>query len=121
MKAQLSWKYEPIESLPDEVKEANRNRRQKQPLDLPSCGSIFKNPEGLSAGKLIEDCGLKGFQIGGAQISPKHANFIVNTAEATAKDICQLITHVQDLVKSKKGLNLETEVQFLGSYCLINK
>ena len=81
--------------------ELNNRRREKQPLDLPSAGSVFKRPDGYFAGKLIEDCGLRGFSIGGAQISSKHCGFIVNTGNATSDDIIRLIEHIQKTVHEK--------------------
>lgn len=89
-------------------------REQKQPLDFPSCGSVFKRPEGNFAGTLIEKCGLKGFSIGGAQVSEKHANFIINRSDASSKDIYDLINHVQRTVYEKTGVMLEKEVKFIG-------
>lgn len=92
----------------------NRRRREKQPLDMPSAGSVFKRPPGFFAGKLIDDCGLRGFSIGGAQVSGKHCGFIVNTGTATSKDITSLIKHVQKTVYEKTGVMLETEVKIIG-------
>ncbi len=89
-------------------------RAKKQPLDYPSCGSTFRNPEGLSAGRLIERSGLKGLRIGGAEISQKHANFILNKGGATASDVLSLIEITRQVVKSQKGVSLETEVIVLG-------
>jgi len=89
-------------------------RAEKQPLHLPSCGSVFKRPEGNYAGTLIEKCGLKGFSIGGAQVAEKHANFILNTGNATADEIYRLIKHVQDTVEKETGVRLEREVRFIG-------
>jgi UDP-N-acetylmuramate dehydrogenase len=91
-------------------------RRDKQPLDLPNCGSVFKRPNGGFAGTLIEQCGLKGTTIGGAQISEKHANFIVNVNSATAEDVRMLIAFVQKNVYQKTGIFLEPEVIFAGSF-----
>lgn len=112
----VSWPMQPLDDLQSKVKEATRLRMSKQPLDLPSCGSVFKNPTGSKAGALIDQCGLKGFQVGGAQVSPKHANFIVNVGGATAKDVKQVIEHVQSTVKSKFAILLETEVRYLGRW-----
>jgi UDP-N-acetylmuramate dehydrogenase len=92
----------------------NMRRKQKQPLSIPSAGSVFKRPEGYYAGKLIEDCGLKGFKIGGAMVSEKHCGFIVNTGSANASDIINLINHVRHEVNKKFGVNLETEVKIIG-------
>ncbi|MGL5021128.1 MAG: UDP-N-acetylmuramate dehydrogenase [Mycoplasmatales bacterium] len=88
-------------------------RTEMQPLELPSCGSSFRNPPGEHAGKLIEECGLKGYMIGGAKVSEKHANFIVNANNATARDILNLIEYVQKQVFSKKGIELVTEVEVI--------
>lgn len=89
-------------------------RRAKQPLDLPNCGSVFKRPKNNFAGTLIESCGLKGFKIGAAQISEKHANFIVNLGGATAEDVKQVIEHARKIVFEKCGIMLEPEVIFWG-------
>ncbi|MDO5107306.1 MAG: UDP-N-acetylmuramate dehydrogenase [Coriobacteriaceae bacterium] len=89
-------------------------RTSKQPLELPSAGSTFKRPEGYFAGKLISDAGLKGFQLGGAAVSSKHAGFVVNVDGAMAADVCALIEHVQDEVEARFGVRLEPEVRMLG-------
>lgn len=89
-------------------------RRRLQPLDLPSCGSVFRNPSGGFAGELIEQAGLKGMREGAAEVSPKHANFIVNHGGATAADIEQLILRVQARVRAACGVTLEPEVRILG-------
>lgn len=89
-------------------------RKKTQPLDLPSCGSVFRNPEGHSAAKMIDELGLKGTQVGGAQISPKHANFIVNTGGAKAADVVALIELAKDKVEQGYGIELTPEVKFLG-------
>ena len=95
--------------------EANLARRKKtQPLTEPSCGSVFRNPEGASAAKLIDDLGLKGTKIGGAMISEKHANFIVNTGDAKASDVCALIDMIQSKVQGVYGIELTPEVKLLG-------
>ena len=86
-------------------------RREKQPLDLPSAGSTFKRPEGHFAGALIDRCGLKGCTIGGAQVSEKHAGFIVNIGGATEADVSALIAHVQRVVKERTGVDLEPEIK----------
>lgn len=91
-----------------------RRRRDKQPLELPSAGSIFKRPVGYFAGKLIEDCGLKGTAIGGAQVSEKHAGFIVNRGGATADDVLRLIEHIRATVLREYGVELECELVRLG-------
>ena len=89
-------------------------RRSNQPLNWPTAGSTFRNPEQNFAAKLIEEVGLKGFQIGDARISNKHANFIENVGDATAKDIEQLIYHAQDKVEELKKIRLQLEVKIIG-------
>ena len=93
-------------------------RREKQPLEFPSAGSTFKRPEGYFAGKLIQDAGLRGFTIGGAQVSEKHCGFVINTrpGDTTAAEIYALIKHVQAVVKEKFDVELEPEVIFLGEF-----
>ena len=91
-------------------------RRSKEPLEYPSAGSAFKRPEGYYAGKLIMDAGMRGYRIGGAQVSEKHCGFIVNTGSATAADIRELIEEVQERVQEKFHVTLEPEVVFLGDF-----
>ena len=81
-----------------------------------SCGSVFKNPNGASAGALIERAGLKGFTVGGARVSEKHANFIITTPNAKASDVYTLIIHIKDKVKSTFGVNLSEEVEYVGEF-----
>jgi len=88
-----------------------QRRKEKQPVELPSAGSVFKRPEGYFAGALIEQCGLKGYCIGGACVSEKHAGFIVNVDHATCADVEALIKHIQDEVLRKFGVELEPEVR----------
>ena len=88
-------------------------RREKQP-DLPSAGSTFKRGKDYITAKLIDECGLKGYKIGGAQVSEKHAGFIVNTGDATEQDIIDLINYVKKVVHEKTGKNIELEVEILG-------
>jgi UDP-N-acetylmuramate dehydrogenase len=102
------------EAVEDRVREILRMRTGKHPLDYRNAGSIFKNPKGMPAGKIIDESGLKGARIGGAQVSEKHGNFIVNLGAATAKDICSLIEHVQKKVLEAKGIALEPEVKIIG-------
>ena len=83
---------------------------------MPSAGSTFKRPEGYFAGKLIEDCGLKGYKIGGAQVSEKHSGFVINAGGATAADVLALIEHIQKTVKDKFGVEMKTEVKMLGDF-----
>lgn len=98
------------------MEELASRRRQKQPLEYPSAGSTFKRPEGYFAGKLIMDAGLKGYQIGGAQVSEKHCGFVINTGQATSTHVYQLIEHVRMQVKSKYDVELEPEVILLGDF-----
>lgn len=95
------------------MREMNEKRRQKQPLDLPSAGSAFKRPEGHYAGALIEQAGLKGYRVGGAQVSEKHAGFVVNTGGATSHDVYDLMMHVRNTVYRESGVFLEPEVIIL--------
>ncbi|MCB0415882.1 MAG: UDP-N-acetylmuramate dehydrogenase [Bdellovibrionales bacterium] len=110
----LSWENKPMDDMPKLVREANKMRLSKQPLTQPSCGSVFRNPEGDSSGRLIESCGLKGYTVGGAQVSEKHANFIVNKGHATAKDIESIIGYVKKTVKEQTGFELHEEVIRMG-------
>lgn len=132
--SQVAWDYRTSSFLPDEVlveceiavepadpffirgkMEASLARRKKtQPLDKPSCGSVFKNPEGDSAGRLIEQVGMKGAVAGGAQVSEVHANFIVNAGGATARDVMELVKTIQTKVAQAYGIELSPEVRFLG-------
>lgn len=89
-------------------------RKQKQPLEYPSAGSVFKRPQGNYAGTMIESCGLKGFTIGGAQVSEKHAGFIVNIGSATASDVKRVIEHIQNEVFLKYSVRLEREIKYIG-------
>ncbi len=102
------------EEITAKMEELKVARTTKQPITLPSAGSIFKRPEGYFAGKLIEDSGLKGYTIGGAQVSTLHAGFIVNIGGATAKDIISLIEYIQSTVMKNYGVELETEVKIVG-------
>jgi len=95
------------------MRELNERRREKQPLDLPSAGSAFKRPEGYFAAALIDQAGLKGFSVGGAQVSEKHAGFVVNAGNATAKDVRELMEQVQKIVYEKNGIMMEPEIIML--------
>ncbi len=103
---------------PEEIKarmdELAAKRREKQPLEYPSAGSTFKRPEGYFAGELIMNAGLRGYCVGGAQVSEKHCGFVINTKDATAEDVKQLIEHVKHTVKEQFGVELEPEVIYLG-------
>lgn len=104
------------ESIALRMQELAGKRREKQPLEYPSAGSTFKRPEGLFAGKLIMDAGLRGKSCGGAQISEKHCGFIVNKDHATAADVAKLILETTETVRDKFGVTLEPEVIFLGDF-----
>ena len=109
--------FEPKGNIKELLETTRKNLKRKietQPYDLPSFGSVFKNPTNTYAGKLIEDLGLKGFRIGGAEISTMHANFIVNSSSAESQDILDLITVIQQKVLQKKGIFLQTEVRMIG-------
>ena len=98
------------EQIKARMKDYTQRRTSKQPLSYPSAGSFFKRPTGYFAGKLIEDAGLKGFSVGGAQISSLHAGFVINTGNATSEDVINLMHHVQETVENKFGVLLEPEV-----------
>lgn len=112
----VAWPFQPDVNVPKEVKEQTRKRVSTQPLDLPNCGSVFRNPVGHKSAQLIEGCGLKGFRVGGACVSKKHANFIVNDQGATAEDVHQVIEHVRATVFKEKGVQLKTEVVYIGDW-----
>jgi len=103
-----------VKAIKAKMEELTIARETKQPLEYPSCGSVFKRPPGLFAGKLIQDSGLQGMRIGGAEVSKKHAGFIVNVAQATSKDYTSLISYIQRTVKAKLNVELEREVVILG-------
>lgn len=132
--SEIGWEYRHTDFDPDETilecalnveivdpffirgkMEANLARRKKtQPLNMPSCGSVFKNPEGASAAKMIDELGLKGTVVGGAQISEKHANFIVNLGDAKAVDVCELMRLAKTRVQEVYGIELKPEVRLIG-------
>lgn len=133
LQVRFSWPLQPQPDILQLVREANKNRLLKQPLDKPSCGSVFKNPEGYKAAQLIDQCGLKGYQIGTCQVSKKHANFIVNLDHdedflqnapsenrldflTPAANVWNIILHVQKTVLEKTGVRLTTEVVRLGEW-----
>lgn len=101
------------DDIQDKMVDLMSRRREKQPLNFPSAGSTFKRPEGQFAGKLIQDCGLRGFTIGGAQVSEKHCGFVVNKGGATCSDILKVIEHVQKTVQEQTGYFLECEVKYV--------
>ena len=103
-----------VKTIKDLVNDLTHKRESKQPLEYPSAGSTFKRPTGYFAGKLIQDAGLKGYSIGGAAVSEKHSGFVINKRNATAKDITDLIEHIQDEVKKQFGVDLHPEVRIIG-------
>jgi len=105
-----------IEAARKRVEDIIRDRWSKHPMDYPSAGSVFKNPEGLSSWKLINDSGLKGYRIGGAMVSEKHTNFIINAGNASSNDVYNLINHIQDTVFRASGVRLETEIRIMGEF-----
>lgn len=110
----VNWVNDPQPDVLQKVRDANRIRLQKQPLDLPSCGSVFVNPSGKKAAQLIDSCGLKGYRVGGAEVSKKHANFIVNVGDAKASDVVAVIRYVRRTVFNQTGTKLHTEVIWMG-------
>ena len=112
--AEFALNKDDPEAILARMKDLNARRREKQPLNLPSAGSTFKRPEGHFAGALIEGCNLKGTRVGGAQVSEKHAGFIVNTGKASARDILDLIDLVRQRVLEETGVTLEPEVRIVG-------
>ena len=116
LEAVMKFQKGDAEAIRGRMEELKMPRVAKQPLDLPSAGSTFKRPEGYFAGKLIMDAGLRGFTVGGAQISEKHCGFVVNKGGATAEDVRNLICAVQKKVQEDAGVKLEPEVKFLGEF-----
>lgn len=116
LSAVLELKKGDPEEIRRKMQELKAKRVEKQPLEYPSAGSTFKRPEGYFAGKLIMDAGLAGARVGGAQVSEKHCGFVVNTNDATAADVRELMSRVQKTVEEKYGVRLEPEVRFLGEF-----
>lgn len=116
LSAELRLISEEKEKIEARMEELKQQRVLKQPLEYPSAGSTFKRPEGYFAGKLIQDAGLRGFQVGGAQVSEKHCGFVINKEHATAADIDGLIKEVQHRVEQQFGVRLETEVKYVGEF-----
>ncbi len=114
LRSVISLKKGEREKIKERMDDYHARRSEKQPLDMPSAGSIFKRPEGHFAGRLVQDCGLKGYRIGGAEVSGLHCGFIVNSGGATAHDVISLIKHIQDMVSEKFGVELQTEVKIVG-------
>lgn len=113
-RAEFYLNREMVDLTRAKVHELTCLRESKQPLEAPSAGSVFRRPKGYYVGPLIEEAGLKGFKIGGAQVSPKHAGFIVNSGGATARDVLSLIAHIQKVVKERNGVDLIPEIKVVG-------
>lgn len=111
--ATMKFKAAGPEQIRETIRTLTQKRQQQQPYGQPNCGSMFKNPEGASAGKLIDEAGLKGRRVGDAEISEKHANFIVNRGKATARDVVALMDEIKEKVMQTSGVELIPEVQFL--------
>lgn len=116
LEARLVLEQGDMDKIRDITKDLTEKRVSKQPLEYPSAGSTFKRPEGYFAGKLIQDAGLRGYQVGGAQVSEKHCGFVINKENATATDVVNLIHDVQRIVYEKFQVQLDTEVKFLGEF-----
>lgn len=116
LEAVLSLKKGDPEAIKSRMDELKEQRVTKQPLEYPSAGSTFKRPEGYFAGKLIQDSGLKGFTVGGAQVSEKHSGFVINKGNATAADVMELIRQVTAKVKEDTGVTMEPEVKQIGEF-----
>lgn len=114
--AAMQLKADQTEDILRRMADLAARRRASQPLDLPSAGSVFKRPTGFYAGKLISECGLQGLRFGDAQVSEKHAGFIVNRGQATAHDVRSLMVHIQERVAAEKGVHLEPEIRMIGEW-----
>ena len=110
----LQLKYEDKEKIKNKMDENIENRKSKQPLDFPNAGSIFKRKNGVIVSEIIDKCGLKGYNIGDAEVSKKHAGFIVNKGNATAKDVLDLIEYIKNVVKEKYKLDIDLEIKIFG-------
>ena len=116
MEATIKLEKKPEEEIRAQMADLRNRRVEKQPLEYPSAGSTFKRPEGYFAGKLIMDAGLRGYTVGGAQVSEKHCGFVINHANATAADVRQLMQDVKEKVKEQFGVELEPEVKMIGEF-----
>ena len=116
LEAVMELKEGNLEEIQARMAELTLQRKTKQPIEFPSAGSTFKRPEGYFAGKLIQDAGLRGFKVGGAQVSEKHCGFVINAGGATAADVMQLMKDVSDKVNAEFGVTLEPEVKRIGEF-----
>ena len=116
LEAVMELKEGNLEEIQARIDELSIQRKTKQPIEYPSAGSTFKRPEGYFAGKLIQDAGLRGYRVGGAQVSEKHCGFVINAGGATAADVMQLMQDVSDKVNAQFGVTLEPEVKRVGEF-----
>jgi UDP-N-acetylmuramate dehydrogenase len=116
LEAEMKFEKGDIQQIFDKIHVLNAQRKEKQPLDQYSAGSTFKRPQGYFAGKLINDSGLRGYQVGEAAVSEKHCGFVINKGNATAKEFLAVIHDVTATVKDKFGVTLEPEVKYLGEF-----
>ena len=116
LEAVMELKEGNLEEIQARMEELSVQRRTKQPIEFPSAGSTFKRPEGYFAGKLIQDAGLRGYRVGGAQVSEKHCGFVINAENATAADVMQLMKDVSDKVQAQFGVPMEPEVKRIGEF-----
>ncbi len=114
LSVKLKLKHGDKQSIKVKMMDLNRRRKEKQPLEYPSAGSIFKRPQGYYVGKLIEDCGLRGYSVGDAQISKKHCGFIINSGAAKANEVLKLIEYIQEEIMIKYNVGLQTELKIIG-------
>lgn len=116
LEAVMELKEGNLEEIQARIEELSIQRKTKQPIEFPSAGSTFKRPEGYFAGKLIMDAGLRGYKVGGAQVSEKHCGFVINAGGACAADVMQLMQDVADKVQAQFGVVLEPEVKRVGEF-----
>lgn len=116
LEGKVELKNQPAEELLAHIDELNTQRKEKQPLEYPSAGSTFKRPEGYFAGKLIQDSGLRGYRLGGAQVSEKHCGFVINRDQATAADLYNLFQHIRKTVNEQFQVEMELEVELIGNF-----
>lgn len=113
LRSEFLFENKPVEEITAEISELSEKRRTTQPLEYPSAGSVFKRPEGYFVGKMVDECGLKGFTVGGAQVSKKHSGFIINIGGSTSEDVKKLVLTVQEKVYEKFGVKLEREIRYI--------
>lgn len=114
LETKLQLEYGDIKQIEEQMEANIKSRTEKQPLDKPNAGSTFKRGDGFITAKLVDDCGLKGYKVGDAMVSTKHAGFVINDGKATAKDVLDLTNHIQKEVNNKFNVNIELEIQVIG-------